>query len=358
MTTLTLLHTSNHLSPDQSATLRRWLWICCLMVLCMIVVGGVTRLTHSGLSIVEWAPIVGTLPPLSDQDWLRAFALYQRSPEYLQVNFGMTLEQFKPIFWWEWAHRLLGRLIGLSVLLPLLWFAWRGVLRGALLWRLFGIALLIGAQGAMGWYMVQSGLVDDPRVSQFRLTAHLSLAFVILGSLLWSALDLLPADQHSRGQGMSTGTRHLLRSVLAVVAWMIVTGGFVAGIRAGLAYNSFPLMNGQWIPDEILLLEPWWKNFFWNMATVQFDHRIGAWLLALMVPWLSWRVLHESVTARAKLAVSLLLGMLLIQVILGISTLLLRVPVALGAAHQGGAALLFMATLFTWHSLRRSGSRA
>ena len=358
MTTLTLLHTSNHLSPDQSATLRRWLWICCLMVLCMIVVGGVTRLTHSGLSIVEWAPIVGTLPPLSDQDWLRAFALYQRSPEYLQVNFGMTLEQFKPIFWWEWAHRLLGRLIGLSVLLPLLWFAWRGVLRGALLWRLFGIALLIGAQGAMGWYMVQSGLVDDPRVSQFRLTAHLSLAFVILGSLLWSALDLLPADQHSPGQGMSTGTRHLLRSVLAVVAWMIVTGGFVAGIRAGLAYNSFPLMNGQWIPDEILLLEPWWKNFFWNMATVQFDHRIGAWLLALMVPWLSWRVLHESVTARAKLAVSLLLGMLLIQVILGISTLLLRVPVALGAAHQGGAALLFMATLFTWHSLRRSGSRA
>jgi cytochrome c oxidase assembly protein subunit 15 len=214
MTTLDLLHTSNNLSPDQAATLRQWLWICCLMVLCMIVVGGVTRLTHSGLSIVEWAPIVGTLPPLSDQDWLRAFALYQRSPEYLQVNFGMTLEQFKPIFWWEWAHRLLGRLIGLSVLLPLLWFAWRGVLRGALLWRLFGIALLIGAQGAMGWYMVQSGLVDDPRVSQFRLTAHLSLAFVILGSLLWNALDLLPADQQSQGQSMSTGTRHLLRSVL------------------------------------------------------------------------------------------------------------------------------------------------
>jgi len=231
-------------------------------------------------------------------------------------------------------------------------------LRGAMLRRLFGIALLIGAQGAMGWYMVQSGLVDDPRVSQFRLTAHLSLAFVILGSLLWSALDLLPVNQDNASCCMSTGTRHVLRSVMVVVAWMIVTGGFVAGIRAGLAYNSFPLMNGQWIPDEILQLEPWWKNFFWNMATVQFDHRLGAWLLALLVPWLSWRVLHEPVTARAKLAVSLLLGMLLIQITLGISTLLLRVPVALGAAHQGGAALLFMATLFTWHSLRRSGSRA
>jgi cytochrome c oxidase assembly protein subunit 15 len=307
--------------------------------------------------MVDWK-LLGRKLPSSDDEWNEEFDKYKQIPQYKLVNPDMTLEGFKGIFWWEWAHRLLGRLIGLSVLLPLLWFAWRGVLRGALLWRLFGIALLIGAQGAMGWYMVQSGLVDDPRVSQFRLTAHLSLAFVILGSLLWSALDLLPDDQHSLGQGMSTGTRHLLRSVLAVVAWMIVTGGFVAGIRAGLAYNSFPLMNGQWIPDEILLLEPWWKNFFWNMATVQFDHRIGAWLLALMVPWLSWRVLHESVTARAKLAVSLLLGMLLIQVILGISTLLLRVPVALGAAHQGGAALLFMATLFTWHSLRRSGSRA
>jgi cytochrome c oxidase assembly protein subunit 15 len=315
----------------------------------MVVVGGVTRLTHSGLSIVEWQPILGTLPPASEAQWLETFDKYKLTPEYRKVNQGMSLAAFKSIFWWEYFHRLLGRMIGVVLLLPLLWFWWRGRIDRPLALKLAGIFVLGGLQGAMGWYMVKSGLVDDPRVSQYRLTAHLSIALAIYAAMLWTALGLF-----YRGAGVARQAplRRLAWIITAVIAYMVVTGGFVAGIRAGFAYNTFPLMNGHMVPPEIFMLEPWYLNFFNNMATVQFDHRLGAWLLALLVPWFWLRARREALAPRTRLAGHLLLGMFALQLALGIATLLLLVPVPLAAAHQGGAVLLLSAALLANHSLR------
>jgi cytochrome c oxidase assembly protein subunit 15 len=325
-----------------------WLLVCCALVFAMVVVGGVTRLTHSGLSIVEWQPIVGTLPPLDEAAWLEAFGKYKQTPEYRLVNPGMNLEGFKGIFWWEYVHRLLGRLIGAAFLLPLLWFALRGRIARALAWKFAAIFGLGALQGALGWYMVQSGLVDNPRVSQFRLTAHLGIAFLIYAAMLWIAFDLLFA----RAGPVSRRLRGFALALAVLVFVMVLSGGLVAGTRAGLAYNTFPLMNGRFAPPEIFSLDPWYLNFFSNMATVQFDHRLIAWLLAFLVPWFWLRVRREAAPRRAKLAADLLLGALALQIVLGIATLLLAVPVPLAAAHQAGALLVFSAALFAAHSLR------
>jgi len=327
-----------------------WLLVCCALVFAMVVVGGVTRLTHSGLSIVEWQPIVGTLPPLGDGAWQETFEKYKLTPEYRQVNRGMSLAEFKGIFWWEYFHRLLGRLIGVVFFVPLVWFWARGRLDRPLAWKLAGIFALGGLQGAMGWYMVMSGLVDDPRVSQFRLTAHLAIALLIFAAMLWVAMDLLAP--RTAANPAARGARRLAWWVTGLIGYMAVTGGFVAGIRAGKAYNTFPLMNGHIVPPEILMIDPWWQNFFYNMATVQFDHRIGAWVLALLVPWLWLRARNVELAPRAKLAAHLLLAALVVQIALGITTLMFAVPVALGAAHQGGAVVLLAAALFANHSLR------
>jgi cytochrome c oxidase assembly protein subunit 15 len=329
----------------------------------MIVVGGVTRLTHSGLSITEWQPIVGTLPPLSDGDWQAAFAKYQATPEYKLVNHGMSLAEFKGIFWWEYAHRLLGRVIGIVFLVPYLWFAVRGAIPKGYGGRLAGIFVLGGLQGALGWYMVQSGLVDDPRVSQFRLTAHLALAFAILGAMLWLAMSLLRPEPRAssslaavrgraaNGRGVP---RRLAWVVVGIVGLMIVTGGFVAGIRAGFAYNTFPLMNGHLVPPEATLLSPWWRNLFYNMAMVQLDHRLAAYALAIAVPVLWWRVLRaDEASPRARTAAHLLLGMLGLQIALGILTLVHVVPLPLAALHQAGAVVVFALSLNLAHALRR-----
>ncbi|MBI5911863.1 MAG: COX15/CtaA family protein [Betaproteobacteria bacterium] len=326
-----------------------WLLACCALVFTMVVVGGVTRLTHSGLSIVEWQPILGTLPPVSEAQWLETFDKYKLTPEYRKVNRGMSLDAFKSIFWWEYFHRLLGRMIGVVFLLPLVWFWWRDRIDRPLALKLAGIFVLGGLQGAMGWYMVKSGLVDDPRVSQYRLTAHLSLALAIYAAMLWTALGLRYRDPVAAN---APPLRRFAWIITAVVAYLAVTGGFVAGIRAGFAYNTFPLMNGHWVPPEIFMLEPWYLNFFNNMATVQFDHRLGAWLLALLVPWFWLRARREAPTARANLAINLLLGMLALQIALGIAALLLAVPIPLAAAHQGGAVLLLTAALLVNHALR------
>ena len=263
----------------------------------------------------------------------------------------MGLGEFKGIFWWEYFHRLLGRMIGVVFLLPLLWFWWRGRIDRPLALKLAGIFVLGGLQGAMGWYMVKSGLVDDPRVSQYRLTAHLSIALAIYAAMLWTALGLLYRDSLA-ASAQAARLRRFAWIITAVVAYMAVTGGFVAGIRAGFAYNTFPLMNGHVMPPEIFMLDPWYLNFFNNMATVQFDHRLGAWLLAFLVPgfWLQAR--RDKLGSRAQLACDLLLGMLALQIALGIATLLLLVPVPLAAAHQGGAVLLLGAALLVNHALR------
>ncbi len=333
-----------------------WLLVCCFMVFLMIVVGGVTRLTHSGLSIVEWQPIVGTLPPMNEQQWQETFDKYKLTPEYQKVNVGMTIAEFKGIFWWEYFHRLLGRLIGVVFFIPYLVFLMRRQVYGPLGWKLLGILVLGGLQGGVGWLMVKSGLVDDPRVSHYRLTAHLGIAFIIFAAMFWVAVDLLfPRTVRSVNPRL-TGPARAAAGLVALVFVTVLTGGLVAGIRAGFAYNTFPLMNGHIVPPEIFMIEPWHLNFFNNMALVQFDHRLLAWLLALLVPWFWWQIqrveLNPPVNPRVRLATHLLLGTLAVQIALGISTLLLVVPIPLAAAHQAGAVLVFAAALFAAHSLR------
>jgi len=334
-------------APRGPRAVGTWLLVCAALVAAMVVVGGITRLTHSGLSIAEWQPLVGALPPLSEGDWEALFDKYRQTPQYRVVNRGMSLGEFKGIFWWEYVHRLLGRAIGLAFIVPLAWFWWRGRIDRALGWKLLGVFALGGLQGALGWYMVASGLVDEPRVSHLRLTAHLGLAFLILGALLWIALDLLDARRPE-----APAPARLATAIAGLVFVQVLAGALVAGLRAGKAYNTFPLMNGHLVPPETLMLEPWWLNFVNNMATVQLDHRLLAWLLLFLVPWLWLRVRRSGASRAARLGVDVLLGLVALQFGLGVATLLAVVPVGLAAAHQGVATLVFAAALFTAHGLR------
>ncbi len=331
-----------------------WLLTCCALVFAMVVVGGVTRLTESGLSIVEWQPIVGTMPPITQQDWDELLEKYRATPQYQQINKGMSIEEFKSIFWWEYFHRLLGRLIGLVFFIPFVYFLLRKQIDRSLGIKLTGIFILGGLQGLMGWYMVMSGLVNDPHVSQYRLTAHLGLAFVIFAALFWVALGLLsPEKENSRSNEGMQSLRRFSFGLTALIFMMVLSGGFVAGIRAGLAYNTFPLMNGHFIPPDLFVLEPWYRNFFDNITTVQFDHRMIAWILAFSVPLFWYKSRKVELSKTTHLACSLFLLMLVIQVSLGIATLLHVVPIPLAASHQGGAVLLFAASLWVSHRLRQ-----
>ncbi len=332
-----------------------WLFACCFMVLSTLVVGGVTRLTHSGLSIVEWQPMVGTIPPLSQSDWQAVFLKYQQTPEYQKVNHKMDLEEFKPIFWWEYTHRLLGRTIGMVFLLPFLYFLGRRRIDVKIAPRLAGIFVLGALQGAMGWYMVKSGLVDDPRVSQYRLSAHLGLAFIIFAAMFWVALGVLAereSAQSQRGSQRLRSLRRLAAWLALIVFVMVLSGGFVAGLHAGLAYNSFPLMYGHFVPPDLFALTPWLVNFFDNPTTAQFDHRMIAWLLFFLVPYFWLKSRRTALNRGARLASHLLLLLFSLQLCLGIMTLLLAVPVPLAAAHQTGAMLLFADLLWLNHQLR------
>jgi len=307
-----------------------WLLLVAVLVVAMTLLGGATRLTQSGLSIVEWKPVTGLLPPMSDAAWQRAFEQYQRFPEYQKLNRGMSLAEFKAIYRFEYAHRLLGRAIGAAFLLPFLWFLWRRRLPRSLAWGLAGIFLFGGLQGLVGWWMVQSGLVDRPDVSQYRLAIHLGLAVAILGLLArlgWRILWPAPA---ARG-GWAW-------AVLALVYLQLLSGALVAGLDGGLHYNTFPDMNGMWLPPELWAQQPAWVNLFENPTTVQFDHRVGAYATSLAVLALWWH--------RRGPAGTVMLLALAVQVGLGIATLLLQVPVALGVLHQAGALALFLAVLW------------
>ncbi len=329
-----------------------WLLICCALVFAMVVVGGVTRLTGSGLSIVEWKPIVGTIPPLSQEDWGILFEKYRQIPQYDQVNKGMSLDEFKGIFWWEYFHRLLGRLIGLVYFIPFLYFMVRKRVDRALGFKLLGIFILGGLQGLMGWYMVMSGLADNIYVSQYRLTAHLGLAFIIYAAMFWVASGLLsPVNIHSAEPAAIHKLRQFARVLTGLVFVMVLSGGLVAGIHAGKAYNTFPLMDGSFIPPALFVLEPWYRNFFDNMTTVQFDHRMIAWVLIFSIPAFWFMAKRLPLSSSGRLACHLLLLMLCIQVGLGITTLLLSVPLTFAAAHQAGAVLLFTAALWVCRKL-------
>lgn len=329
--------------PHEHRAIARWLLLCCALVAAMVVVGGATRLTGSGLSIVVWEPIMGAIPPLNDQEWREAFDLYQRFPQYQLHNTGMSLDGFKTIFWWEYGHRLLGRLIGLVFFAGFAYFLITRRLRKELILRLSGLFLLGGLQGVLGWYMVASGLVDVPQVSQYRLTAHLALALLIYALMFRLALDLLPRP--ASGTAGTAGLRRASLGILILIGLTIVSGGFVAGTRAGLYFGTFPLMGDRWVPLGLFQLDPAILNFFENQITIQFTHRVLAMLVAASVVALWIVAWNRPLTAHARLATHLLLAATVMQAALGISTLVLQVPVVLAVAHQGGAVALLTASL-------------
>jgi heme a synthase len=359
-----------------------WLFVCCGLIFLMVVVGGITRLTLSGLSITEWNPVIGVVPPLSQAQWAAEFARYQQVPEYRAIHYGMSLPDFKTIYFWEYTHRLLGRLIGVAFAVPLVWFWVRGRLPRRLAPALLGILALGFAQGLLGWYMVESGLADRVEVSQYRLVAHLALALALYSLILWTALGLaLPTMPPRSSAGQAIGSpphpalsprqpggeekncgeeyhrlgplwRRAAEAVIALVALTIVTGGFVAGTRAGLTYNTFPLMDGRLVPAGYAQLQPFVRNWFENIPAIQFDHRLLAMTTASAV-LLLWAIgrLHPLPTP-ARIALWALLAAAAVQLTLGISTLLLVVPVPLAAAHQAGAVLLLTAAIVLRHTLR------
>lgn len=350
----TLADVGSTASPSRTAdrSVGLWLLACSGMVFVMIVIGALTRLTESGLSIVEWQPLIGAIPPLGTADWQELFDKYRQFPEYQKLRAGMTLDEFKAIFWLEYIHRLWGRLIGLTFALPALYFLLKGRLRGSLRWQVAALFVLGGAQGALGWYMVKSGLISDPRVSPYRLTAHLGLALVVYGWLFYLALiRLRPDDGWPAAAGGATAgaarLRKLAHLLAAFVAVTILSGGFVAGLDAGLVYNTFPLMDGRFVPEGYGQISPWWRNLFENVAAVQFNHRWLAVATAVALIAYALRALREPLPEGTRLAVRGLLVMAVIQPTLGIATLLTVVSIPIAALHQAGAVALLSFLLWT-----------
>jgi cytochrome c oxidase assembly protein subunit 15 len=346
MESMTVLKAMSERRDGDARAVALWLFAVAALVALMVVIGGLTRLTESGLSMVEWKPITGWLPPLSEAAWIAEFEKYKQFPEYQKVNIGMTLEGFQSIYWLEYIHRVLGRLIGLAFAVPMLLFWISGRIPAGMKPHLVAMFLLGGSQGALGWFMVASGLVDHPDVSHYRLTAHLGLAFFIFAYLLWGGLSLLRYGRMVSGRGGG------LAAALAVLVFIqVLSGGLVAGMNAGLAHNTWPLMDGAFIPEGLLIANPWWINFFENAMTVQFQHRMlayGVFVLAIVT----------TISLKGKAPVGLRHGLLtavLVQLGLGIATLLAHVPVSLGTLHQAGAVVVLGMAVALWHD--RSLSR-
>ena len=331
-----------------------WLFGMCAMLLVMVSLGGATRLTGSGLAIMEWKPLMGALPPLSDAEWQRLYRLYQQIPQYALVNQGFGLEGFKRIFWLEWTHRFWGRLIGLAFLGPLLWFAWRGAISRRLAGRLGLLFLLGGLQGAIGWFMVASGFAaDSTAVSPYRLVVHLVMALTLYAAIFWTALTLWHEGAATAPTGPRVrGLQPLIIGTCCAVALTVLAGGLVAGLRAGLTYNTFPLMDGSLVPASFARLRPFVRNLTENVATVQFDHRLLATVTALLATATLVVGLRGAAAGRLRTAL-LALGLAVLgQYALGVATLLWVVPVALGTAHQAMAVLVLTAALTALHAGR------
>lgn len=334
-----------------------WLSVVTLLVFAMIVLGGVTRLTNSGLSMTEWKPITGWLPPLSHEAWVAEFERYKTFPEYQKVNKGMSLDGFKRIYAFEFAHRVLGRVIGLAFFVPFVVLLMLRKIPRSMAPRLALIFLLGAAQGAMGWFMVMSGLVDHPDVSHYRLTAHLGLASLIFAVLLWTIFDLVERNRPP----VAPAALRLRRGsylLMALIVLQILLGGFVAGLNAGFIYTDWPLMGGKFIPDDFLMLEPWFENFLENPATIQFVHRMVAYAILIVGFWLYLTSRGAEVDTRLRRGIAVLLGLILLQIVLGILTLLYVVPVSLGAKHQGGGMLVLAAALYVLHRIQAGSPKA
>ncbi|WP_424956519.1 COX15/CtaA family protein [Hyphomicrobium sp. 1Nfss2.1] len=344
-------------SAPESEAVRLWLAFVALLVFAMVVVGGATRLTDSGLSITEWQPLLGAIPPLSEADWHTAFEKYKAIPEYSIVNAGMDLEAFKSIYWWEWSHRFLGRFIGVAFALPFLFFWLTGRLRGSFALKCLGVLALGGLQGAIGWYMVMSGLVDRVDVSQYRLALHLLTAFSILALLVWLALEAGPSTDRIRLQTLTDWQRRTAWALFVLVFVQSGLGALVAGTKAGLTYNTWPLMDGKLVPSGLLAETPWYLNFFENVATVQFDHRMVAYVVVLLAIAHLASLVRSADDERIVGSAALLAGCVVAQMLVGIWTLLSGVPLELGLAHQAGAAIVIAATTFHLNRITRAGGR-
>lgn len=318
-----------------------WLFACFLCVFAIILVGAITRLTESGLSMVEWRAMIDMLPPLSHDAWMSEFEKYRQTPEYLQINRGMSLEDFKTIYFWEWLHRLLGRLAGLLYAVPLAWFWLRGQVPPRLKIPFLGFLFLGGLQGFFGWFMVKSGLVNEPRVSHYRLALHFGTALLLLYLLWVQILCLWPYSREMFRQYFTPLHQRLLPHLYAAFALVILTllyGAFVAGLDAGLIYNEFPLMGGKFVPGEWLFHHPWWSNFLHNHATVQWMHRVLGTVTFIVLFALGLRAVWSRNSVLQHLGYALC-GVILLQYILGIVTLLTHVQIHAATAHQAGAVL-------------------
>ncbi|CAN5425168.1 COX15/CtaA family protein [soil metagenome] len=330
-----------------------WLLSGCFLIYTMVVIGGITRLTHSGLSMVEWNPIIGSLPPMSDEAWQIPFEKYKQSPEYQLINNQFTLEEFKSIYCWEYIHRLLGRTIGVIFLLPFFYFLAKKKFDKPFLKKMYVLLLLGALQGVLGWFMVKSGLQKEPHVSHFRLAAHLISAFTVFGFTFWYALDLLyPTEIIENGR--SKRIKRLSKILFASIVLQIIYGAFVAGLRAGLFYNTYPLMGDSYMPDTVSSFDTFWKNCLENPSGVQFLHRNIAIMVATLVVivWIQTKKMIP--TDLQRKAGNFMMAVLFVQFFLGIITLLYAVPVTLGVLHQTGAFFLFASSLFFMHSLRRA----
>ncbi len=343
-----------------------WLLAVAAIIVAMVTLGGLTRLTGSGLSITEWDPIMGAIPPLGDAAWHAAFAKYQLIPQYRLENHGMSLADFKGIYWWEWTHRFLGRLLGVVFFVPFIWFAWSGAIARREWPRMVLLFILGGLQGFVGWWMVESGLETRVSVSQYRLALHLGVAVLLLGAILWIALEYLRTPSPPRiwgrgqGEGVSTsvalpapalgsegeGVRLYSFALVALIYLQMLLGALVAGLHAGLVYNTWPSMDGRVFPEAPFAVAPWWRNFFENPGLAQFDHRIGAYVVFLAAMAIAFRTRGARPSAQSVNAAGLVAGLTLFQVVLGIVTLVSQAPLTLAALHQLTAALLLCAAVW------------
>ena len=330
-----------------------WLLAGCFLIYAMVVIGGITRLTHSGLSMVEWNPIIGSLPPMTDADWQIPFEKYKQSPEYQIINNQFSLEEFKSIYWWEYIHRLLGRTIGVIFILPFLYFLIKKKFDKSLLKKMYVLLLFGSFQGVLGWFMVKSGLQKEPHVSHYRLAAHLISAFTVFGFTFWYAMDLL-FSKDVEGNAALKNIRKLSVIMFVLIILQIIYGAFVAGLKAGLFYNTYPTMGGELMPATVSAFDTFWENCLENPAGIQFLHRNIAIVVAGMVLFVWWKSRKMVLNELQKKATNFMLGVVTVQFILGVVTLLYAVPVTLGVLHQTGAFFLYAAALFFIHSLRKT----
>tara|TARA_R110002020_G_scaffold150446_2_gene327164 strand:+ start:7173 stop:8324 length:1152 start_codon:yes stop_codon:yes gene_type:complete len=327
------------------AAQRAWLWLVLVAIFALVLVGGATRLTDSGLSITEWKPIHGVIPPMGEAEWQEELELYRQIPEYQLINKGMSLDEFKRIYWWEWAHRFLARGVGILFGVPLLFFLATGRIEKRLRWPLFGLLVLGGLQGAVGWWMVASGLVDRVDVSQYRLATHLTLACLIFAAIVWVMRGLAP---HSTDPVPSDGLRRGAGALAALVLVQIYLGGLVAGLDAGLASSTWPLMNGALVPPGLMEISPAWRNFFENELTVQFVHRLGGYLIFAAALWhMLAAIARGAGTTHCRRAI-VLFALVAIQALIGITVILTQVPVGWALAHQGWAVIVLGFAVAHW----------